>query len=66
MALCLGSILTGANLRDDADTTTAIAGQIAGAYYGEQGIPQRWLDRLAMKQEIADMAKGLSTYDLKR
>ncbi len=27
------------NLGDDADTTGAICGQLAGAYWGESGIP---------------------------
>jgi ADP-ribosyl-[dinitrogen reductase] hydrolase len=39
-------ILEAANLGKDADTTAAIAGQLAGAYYGEQAIPLRWRQRL--------------------
>jgi ADP-ribosyl-[dinitrogen reductase] hydrolase len=34
------AILKAANLGDDADTTAAICGQVAGAFYGEEGIPQ--------------------------
>lgn len=34
------------NRGGDADTTGAIAGMIAGAYYGEDAIPARWLNRL--------------------
>lgn len=34
------------NQGDDADTTGAIAGGIAGAYYGLEAIPRRWLERL--------------------
>lgn len=37
------------NLGDDADTTGAVYGQIAGAYYGRGGIPSHWQDRLAMR-----------------
>jgi ADP-ribosylglycohydrolase len=29
-----------------ADTTGAVCGQFAGAYFGESGIPQEWRDRL--------------------
>ena len=36
-------VLAAANLGDDADTTAAVAGQLAGAYYGAAGIPARWL-----------------------
>lgn len=53
------AILRAANLGDDADTTAAVCGQIAGAYYGEDGIPEHWLDRLVMWDEIGDMAERL-------
>ncbi len=53
------AILQAANLGDDADTTAAVCGQVAGAYYGASGIPDRWLERLAMKEQIADLADRL-------
>lgn len=53
------AVLTAANLGDDADTTAAVCGQIAGAYYGEPSIPSHWLARLAMCQEIAALADRL-------
>jgi ADP-ribosyl-[dinitrogen reductase] hydrolase len=53
------SILTAVNLGDDADTTAAVCGQMAGAFYGEEGIPSQWLDRLALREEIVKMAEGL-------
>jgi ADP-ribosyl-[dinitrogen reductase] hydrolase len=34
------AVLKAVNLGDDADTTGAICGQLAGAYWGESGIPQ--------------------------
>jgi ADP-ribosyl-[dinitrogen reductase] hydrolase len=48
-----------ANLGDDADTTAAICGQIAGAYYGVMGIPSLWLARLVMRDEITLLAEKL-------
>lgn len=54
------AILQAANLGDDADTTAAICGQIAGAFYGESGIPVKWLERLSMRAEITDLADKLS------
>jgi ADP-ribosyl-[dinitrogen reductase] hydrolase len=54
------AILEAANLGDDADTTAAICGQIAGAYYGESGIPQKWLERLFMYAEISSLANQLA------
>jgi ADP-ribosyl-[dinitrogen reductase] hydrolase len=55
------AILQVANLGDDADTTAAICGQIAGAYYGETGIPAAWLEQLFMMNKIAALAEELAT-----
>ncbi|NEP85113.1 MAG: ADP-ribosylglycohydrolase family protein, partial [Okeania sp. SIO3B3] len=52
-------VLAAANLGDDADTTAAIAGQLAGASYGEQGIPAEWRSKLAMYDRIDALATGL-------
>lgn len=53
------AVLQATNLGDDADTTAAICGQLAGAFYGVQGIPSHWLKRLAMKDEISTLADQL-------
>ncbi|WP_241127662.1 ADP-ribosylglycohydrolase family protein [Novosphingobium terrae] len=53
------AVLLAANLGDDADTTAAITGQLAGALYGMQGIPAEWLARLAWRERIAEMAQAL-------
>ena len=53
------AILRAANLGDDADTTAAICGQLAGAYYGASGIPEAWLAQLFMGDEIEDLATEL-------
>lgn len=37
------------NQGGDADTTGAICGMLAGAYYGMEGIPQRWLKKMDRK-----------------
>lgn len=54
------AILKAANLGDDADTTAAVCGQVAGAYYGASGIPSGWLERLAKRSEISALADRLS------
>ena len=54
-----GGALLAANLGDDADTTAAIYGQIAGAHYGVESIPSEWRDRLAMATVITSMADSL-------
>jgi ADP-ribosyl-[dinitrogen reductase] hydrolase len=53
------AILKAANLGDDADTTAAICGQVAGAFYGESGIPKKWLEKLVMRKGIASLADRL-------
>ena len=51
--------LLAVNLGDDADTTGAIYGQIAGAYYGADAIPATWRAKLAMADEIRSLADRL-------
>ena len=48
--------LMAVNLGDDADTTGAVYGQIAGAYYGAQGIPEGWLSLLYDNQGISQLS----------
>jgi ADP-ribosylglycohydrolase len=52
--------LAAVNLGDDADTTGAVYGQLAGAYYGVGGIPARWLEVLALRADIERLADGLA------
>jgi ADP-ribosyl-[dinitrogen reductase] hydrolase len=51
--------LRAVNLGDDADTTGAIYGQLAGAYYGVNAIPEGWIERLARREFIAETADAL-------
>jgi ADP-ribosylglycohydrolase len=51
--------LLAVNLGDDADTTGAVYGQLAGAYYGDAGIPAEWWAMLCMREEIEAMADRL-------
>jgi ADP-ribosyl-[dinitrogen reductase] hydrolase len=53
------AVLAAANLGDDADTTAAVCGQIAGAYYGVGGIPPQWRQQIAMQDEILSLADQL-------
>lgn len=53
------AVLAAVNLGNDADTTAAIAGQIAGAYYGVNAIPTDWLTKLALRAEIEALADRL-------
>ena len=51
--------LLAANLGGDADTTAAVYGQIAGAFYGEDGIPEGWRLKLAYRDLIGSYAEKL-------
>ncbi|MHB8781594.1 MAG: ADP-ribosylglycohydrolase family protein [Candidatus Geothermincolia bacterium] len=52
---CLAAV----NLGDDADTTGAVFGQLAGAYYGAGSIPAPWLQVLSCRPTIERMADRL-------
>lgn len=52
--------LKAVNLGDDSDTTGAIFGQLAGAFYGEEGIPADWRAKLAMRERIEELAEQLA------
>jgi ADP-ribosylglycohydrolase len=51
--------LLAVNLGEDADTTGAVYGQLAGAHYGLQAIPPEWRDRLYDAESIIDVATRL-------
>lgn len=54
------AVLLAANLGEDADTTAAVTGQIAGAVYGASAIPKEWLGKLAWRERIEKLASELS------
>jgi ADP-ribosyl-[dinitrogen reductase] hydrolase len=53
------AVLTAANLGEDADTTAAITGQLAGALYGVGAIPSAWRKKLVWHDEILGLADRL-------
>ncbi len=53
------AVLRAANLGEDADTTAAIAGQLAGALHGASSIPADWRARLAWADRITASADTL-------
>lgn len=55
--------LLAVNLGEDADTTGAVYGQIAGAFYGLEGIPAGWCEKIAMADTILELARKLATGD---
>ena len=53
------AVLRAANLGDDADTTAAIVGQLAGAFYGLSRIPASWRQKLYLSDDIKALATSL-------
>ena len=51
--------LLAVNLGEDADTTGAVYGQLAGAVFGLSGVPNTWIERLAMRGTILLYAERL-------
>ncbi|MYL25122.1 ADP-ribosylglycohydrolase family protein [Halomonas alkaliantarctica] len=50
------ALILAANLGDDADTVAAVTGQLAGAAWGADQIPARWMDTLVWREKITHMA----------
>ena len=57
--------LLAVNLGGDADTTGAVYGQLAGAFYGESGIPEVWRLHLAHRELISSFAGKLLDISLR-
>jgi ADP-ribosyl-[dinitrogen reductase] hydrolase len=51
--------LLAVNLGDDADTTGAVYGQLAGAFYGAEAIPTAWRSALALRERLEAYADDL-------
>ena len=54
------AVLKAVNLGEDADTTGAVTGGLAGLLYGFENIPSNWIKQLAKHEEIEELAERLS------
>lgn len=54
------TVLAAVNLGEDTDTTGAVTGGLAGLYYGEASIPPEWLQVLARRSDIEDLAARMA------
>lgn len=52
-------IIKAINLGDDSDTTGAVAGGLAGAFYGPQAVPRRWSTALRHRLQLEEAAGRL-------
>lgn len=57
------TILKAVSLGKDTDTTAAVTGGLAGLLYGVEGIPDSWLNQLAKRDEIEDLAERMANKD---
>lgn len=54
------AVLKAVNLGGDTDTTAAVTGGLAGIYYGVENIPSEWVEQIARKQDIMNLAERLT------
>ena len=52
-----GALLKAVNLGEDTDTVGAIAGGLAGLYYGYDAIPEEWLSAIKRREWIEDLCQ---------
>jgi ADP-ribosyl-[dinitrogen reductase] hydrolase len=53
------TVLKAVNLGNDTDTTATVAGGLAGIHFGVDAIPMEWIDQLARRDDIIDLANRL-------
>lgn len=51
------ALLQAVNLGDDADTVGAIAGGLAGLYYGYDSVPAAWKDSMQQRSRLEEMCR---------
>lgn len=54
------AVIKAVNMGDDTDTTAAVAGGLAGLYYGFESIPEKWRNELARSNDIYDLCTRLA------
>jgi len=53
-------VLMAVNLGEDTDTVAAVAGGLAGLYYGYGSIPQEWLSVIVRRDYVEDICRNLN------
>jgi hypothetical protein len=53
------AVLKAVNLGEDTDTTGAVTGGLAGLLYGEENIPEKWVNEIARRSDIIELADRL-------
>ncbi len=55
------ALITAVNHNGDSDSTGAITGNILGAYLGIKSIPQNWIEKVELRDEIMQVSDDLLT-----
>lgn len=55
------AVLKAVNLGNDTDTTGSVTGGLAGLLYGFDNIPESWVEQLARRDEIEELAASLTS-----
>ena len=53
-------VLKAVNLGSDTDTVAAVAGGLAGIYYGVEAVPEEWLETISRLEEIRSLCRDFS------
>lgn len=56
------AVLKAVNLGEDTDTTAAVTGGLAGLLYGMEGIPEEWINQVARKDDIENLADRMTAF----
>jgi len=59
------AITTSVNRGGDTDTLGAVTGAIAGARFGAEALPDRWIDTLEYREDLELLAQALVTTEIK-
>lgn len=57
------AVIGAVNHSGDSDSTGSITGNICGALYGVESIPERWIGQLELRHEITEIADDLAALD---
>jgi len=57
------AVVTAVNRGGDTDTVGAVTGALAGARFGVDALPERWVDTVEYRNDLELLARALATTD---